>query len=134
MKYLVILISLLVFGTLAAQTVGDSSSATPINLTVLQYKERTIRTDKLVLVNLQADWCIVCKKEKPILAQIGLEYKNEVEIIEIDLDDNPLIAEYFEVDGLPVNLLYKQGNLIWNRMGLINKQEASSMIRAASAK
>lgn len=33
------------------------------------------------------------------------------------MENNPAIADYFEVDGLPVLILYKDGYMIWNRVG-----------------
>lgn len=130
MKRQLLILLLFVCGLAKAQ---QDSLGKPINLTVEQYTKLTSRTDKLVLVNLQADWCVVCKREKPLLQQIVKDNANVV-LIEVDMDDNPLIAQHFEVDGLPVNLLYRGGHLIWNRMGLISKDEINAMIKAASAK
>jgi len=88
------------------------------NMTVAQFKKRTEITQKLVYVNFKADWCIVCKRQAPAIEQFKKENKNLVEVIVLDMEKNPLIAEYFEVDGLPINLLYKNGTLVWDRIGL----------------
>jgi thioredoxin 1 len=108
-------------------TPGDSIARYPINMTVDEFNKRTSIKDKLVLVNFEADWCIMCKKQKPILNEIIAEKKN-LEVIIIDMEQNPLIAEYFNVDGLPINLIYKNGTLAWDRAGFRTKNELLKQI------
>jgi thioredoxin 1 len=106
----------------------------PMALTVEQYKAKTNVKDKLVLVNFSADWCVVCKRQKPILDEIYAENKERLEMIELDMEHNPLIAEYFEVDGLPVNILYRKGEMVWNRMGFMNKKQLMELIKSYEEK
>jgi thioredoxin 1 len=102
----------------------------PIGMTVDQFRQRTCVPNKLVLVNFKADWCVVCKKQKPLIDEIAREERDNVEVLEIDMDNNPLIAGHFEVDGLPINFLFKDGVVIWDRMGLATKKEITDIIRA----
>ena len=81
-----------------------------------------------MLVNFSAEWCIVCKKQKPILDEMKIEKKNILEIMYLNMEKNPLIAEYFEVDGLPVNLLYDKGKIIWSREGIVSKIEMLELL------
>jgi len=73
-----------------------------------------------VLVHLKAEWCLVCKKEIPQLLALKNKYGNELVIREVDLDANPLIGHYFEIDALPVYLLYYQGEIVWNKVGRLD--------------
>lgn len=100
----------------------------PKNLSMSQYNERIAASTKLVLVYFKADWCVVCKKQKPLLDAIIAEHKTSVELLEINMEDNPIVAEYFEVDGLPVTILYKHGKIVWDRMGLTEKSELEAQI------
>lgn len=106
----------------------------PVGMTINEFKDVTNNKDKLVLINFSADWCVVCKKQKPILDQIRCENKDKVEVVIIDMDDNPLIAEYFNVDGLPISLIYKKGEMLWDRMGLQQKNELLQVIKLLSKK
>jgi thioredoxin 1 len=118
---------------LFSQKEADSSGIVkmdPIGMTVEQFRQRTCVPNKLVLVNFKADWCVVCKKQKPLIDEIAREERDNVEVLEIDMDNNPLIAEHFEVDGLPINFLFKDGVVIWDRMGLATKKEIADIIRA----
>ena len=63
------------------------------------------------------------EKEKPILDEIRALKKESLGFLSVDMEENPLIAEHFEVDALPVHLLYRKGKLIWNRVGFLSKAE-----------
>lgn len=123
---------LLAAGTTSAQHCDSTSEAAKtglINLTVAQLKKKTDRSDKLVILNFTADWCVVCKKQEPILDEIKLEQKDVCEILTIDMECNPLIAEQYEVDALPTFLLFKQGYLALRQQGLLSKSNLLEIIK-----
>lgn len=93
-----------------------------------------IKRDKLVLIHFKADWCVVCKREKPILESIQAENKAILIVQELDLDDNPLIGQYYEIDALPVHMLFKEGLMIWNKVGMIDKKEFEGVLKVVSKK
>lgn len=126
-----LLLVLFSFTTVLSQNGNDRAGQQnndPKNLSVAQYNERIAASTKLVLVYFKADWCVVCKKQKPLLDAVMAEHKNNVELLELNMEDNPLIAEFFEVDGLPVTILYKHGKIVWDRMGLTEKSELEAQI------
>ena len=131
MKYLKItaIILFLFSGLLHSQNaLKDSLNQYPVNMSVAEFNKRIANQNKIVLVTFSADWCVMCKKQKPILDEIKSEKKAMLEFIDIDMEKNPLIAEYFNVDGLPINLIYKKGNLVWDRAGLKTKAELLKQI------
>ncbi len=128
-----LIIPLILFFTnsVFAQGGGDSTATSdegPTGLTVEQFNKRISTSNKLVLVYFKADWCVVCKKQRPLLDDVVKENKDKVELLPIDMEDNPKIAAYFEVDGLPVTILYKNGKIVWDRMGLTEKKELLEQI------
>jgi thioredoxin len=96
--------------------------------TLAEYNKRISRTDKKVLVYFYADWCMVCPKLKPIIEQVELENKDIVEVLKIDIDKNKEVKEEYEVDALPVLILYKGGKNIWTQVGLTDKKTIKSKI------
>ena len=104
------------------------SSKTLKNVTVEQFTKLTTREDKLVLVAFRANWCVVCKRQEPLLLQLARERSSELELLILDMEENPLIAEYFEVDALPVNLLFRSGHLVWNRVGYRSYDELTETV------
>lgn len=80
-----------------------------------------INSEKYVLVDFNAVWCGPCKRLKPILDEIGIEYADKVTIVGIDVDKNPTIANKLNINGIPDLKLYKGGKLVWETKGLVGK-------------
>ncbi len=86
-------------------------------ITLTQY-QKMINSDKTVLVDFYADWCIPCKKMKPYLDKISAEMKDSLTLIRIDADANKELMKALNVEGLPVLKLYKKNMLTWDSEGL----------------
>ena len=56
------------------------------------------------------------------------ETKEYCEILKIDVDENPLIAQYFEINTLPMFVIYKNGNKSWENIGLLTKMQIKSKL------
>jgi len=90
--------------------------------------EALLSSDKLILIDFYADWCVPCKKLKPILYQISKE-RTDVVVHPINADANRFIAKELNVEALPTLLLYQQQKLIWKNEGLVSKQEILSHLK-----
>lgn len=93
------------------------------NWTPTQLLEWTGKQALPVLIHFKADWCIVCKRQQPLLDSLSQVNKKELLITSLDLDDNPLIGQYYEIDALPVYMLFSNGKVVWNKVGAIDANE-----------
>jgi thioredoxin 1 len=82
--------------------------------------------DKVVLVYFSAGWCNVCGKFKPVISQIENDYAGKIKVLRIDTERDNEVAEEFDVNTLPLLMLYKNGKLAWSNSGII---ELSSLRR-----
>jgi len=87
-----------------------------------------LNTDKLVLIDYYADWCMPCKKIKPFLDQIAAERK-DVMVVRINVDENRTVAEEMKIDALPTLQLFKGGSSTWKYVGYIDKQDILSHLK-----
>ena len=87
-----------------------------------EFKKLTT-SDKLVLVDVFAEWCGPCKKMAPSLEEIAKEMADKVTIIRIDSDKNPLISSELGIEALPTLILYKDNKIIWHNIGFLSKEE-----------
>jgi thioredoxin 1 len=78
-------------------------------------------SDKLVLVDFYADWCAPCKRMKPYLDEISKEMADKVIVFRINADDHQALCKHLKIDALPVLHLYKNGMLMWDNTGYIDK-------------
>ncbi|MGH2623534.1 MAG: rhodanese-like domain-containing protein [Sphingobacterium sp.] len=91
-------------------------------LTIDQFTE-DIKSDKLVLVNFSAKWCIPCQELKPIIDKIEKDHSGKVKIIRIDSDQNRKLAKTLNVGALPQLFLYKNGKVVWSKNSLSSEKE-----------
>jgi thioredoxin 1 len=108
---------------LFSQNPAGSEGSGYQNMSMEEFNKKINGTSKLVLVDFEADWCALCKKLKPIMQEIATERKDRLDVLSINTDNNPKIAKHFEVDGLPLMLLYKNGQIIWSNQGFMSKPE-----------
>lgn len=84
--------------------------------------EAMLQSNKVVLVDFYAEWCAPCKKMKPYLDKISEELKENVTVIRIDADQNPVLCKEMGVAALPVLKIYKGEKEIWSRTGFVDEE------------
>lgn len=93
-----------------------------------EFNKRVSNKNKIVLVYFYADWCVPCIKLKPEILALENESKEFCEILKIDVDENPIIAQYFEINTLPMFVIYKNGNKTWENIGFLTKMQIKSKL------
>lgn len=91
-----------------------------------------VKSDKLVLVDFNAVWCGPCKILKPIVQKVVRKNEAVVQLLDIDVDKNPDVANTMNVKGIPLLLLYKDGKEVWRKMGLTDEAAISEKIKEFS--
>ena len=87
-----------------------------------------INQDVPVLVDFKADWCQPCKMMGPILKQVKQNFKDQIKIIKIDIDQNPSIAQKYAVRGVPTLILFKEGVSVWRQSGVLQTNQINAII------
>jgi len=88
-----------------------------------------INSDKPVLVDFYADWCGPCKQMPPILKDVKTELKDNVRIIKVNVDKNPVIASKYQIRSIPTVIIFKNGEPQWTGVGLQNARDLKAIIR-----
>lgn len=89
--------------------------------------EETLKGD-LVLVDFYADWCGPCKMQSPILEEVSNEMDN-VTIVKLNVDNDPAIAQKFNVMSIPTLMLFKNGDAIATTVGFQAKPQLIDFIK-----
>lgn len=71
------------------------------------------------LVYFFADWCSNCRHTKLVLNQIRHKMGKEINIVEIDIDNNPMVSAAFKIRSLPTLILFRNDKSIWKHAGQI---------------
>ncbi len=87
-----------------------------------------INSNRPVLVDFYADWCMPCKQMPAILKQVKDELKDQIRIIKVDVDRNPNIASKYRIQSIPTVMLFKNGELKWTGMGVRPANELKNIV------
>ena len=84
-----------------------------------------------VLVDFWAEWCGPCKAIGPALEEIGAEYAGKLTVAKVNIDDNPVTPNNYQVRGIPTLLLFKDGKLVDTKVGAMPKSALKQWISAS---
>lgn len=84
--------------------------------------DKIIAENDLVLVDYYAKWCVPCKKMMPVMEEITTEYEGKAHILMVDVDASDALVKEQKVAGVPVLVLYKNGEKVWSANGEQSKE------------
>ena len=102
-----------------------------INVTEATFDKEALQSDRLVLLDFWAEWCLPCLELEPILIETAAEFGDQVKVCKINVDENPgLVAEYVPDNMFPALLLMRDGKLLDRRYGTDPKVEPAVFLRS----
>lgn len=88
------------------------------------------RQDKPYVLDFYADWCGPCKQLLPTVEKLAEEYKDEVEILKVNIDDQRQLAKMFGIRSIPA-LFFMQGNKIVSKhKGMTSEHSLRKKVKA----
>ena len=94
-----------------------------------EFEEKVLNSSYPVICDFWAEWCGPCKQITPILEELSKEFNNKITIAKINIDNNPEIPSQYNIMSIPTLLLFKEGKLISNQVGLQEKITLSNWIK-----
>jgi thioredoxin 1 len=97
------------------------------------FEAEVLRSRQPVLVDFWATWCPPCRIIAPHVEALAEEFQGRALVGKLDVDQNPTIAERYGITGIPTLLVFKNGQVVDQRVGAVPKAELVRMLEAHSA-
>lgn len=94
-----------------AREVSDSS-----------FEADVLKSTKPVMVDFWAEWCGPCRKLSPILDDIASEHSEKIDVVKLNVDDNPATAAKYGITSIPAVYVFKDGEVAATSIGAKPKQ------------
>ncbi|GAA0270659.1 thioredoxin [Actinomadura nitritigenes] len=86
-------------------------------VTDADFASEVLDSDKPVLVDFWAEWCGPCRMVAPILEEISKTHGDKIEIVKLNIDENPQVPATYGVMQIPTMNVYKNGEVVKQIMG-----------------
>ncbi len=93
------------------------------------FTEIVENSDIPVLADFWAPWCGPCKALTPTMEKIAQELEGKIKVVKINVDESPAIAGKFSVMSIPTVILFNQGKVQEQSVGLVSKDKLLKKIQ-----
>ncbi len=90
---------------------------------VNSFETDVLKSSKPVLVDFWAEWCGPCRTLGPILDEVATEVGEKAQVLKVNVDDNPELAQRYGIRGIPTMIFFKNGQAAKTLVGVQAKDE-----------
>ncbi len=105
-----------------------------IEITDANFEEKVVKSDKPVILDLWAEWCGPCRMVGPIVDEIGEEYKDQIVVGKLDVDNNPNTTMKYGIRNIPTILFLKNGEVVDKQVGAVPKAALVEKVESVLSK
>ena len=98
------------------------------NITDNEVETEVLRSDKPVLVDFWASWCMPCKMQGDVLREFAPSVEGKVKIVKVNVDESEKVALSYGIVSIPTLMVFVGGELKEKTVGLTSSGELSEML------
>jgi len=76
-----------------------------------------LQNSKPVVVDYWAEWCGPCRMVAPVLEEIASEHSDKIEVVKLNIDENPKVAQRYQIMAIPTMSVFHNGEVVKQIVG-----------------
>lgn len=100
-----------------------------IKITNDNFDEEVLSSSIPVLIDFWADWCGPCRMLAPVIEELAREYEGKVKVGKINVDEESVLANAFNIVSIPTVVLMKDGKIAKTSVGYCPKAQLEEMLK-----
>ena len=87
------------------------------DVTDATFQTEVLASSKPIMVDFWAEWCGPCRAVSPILDQIATEHSDKIDVVKLNVDDNPETAMAYQITSIPTMKVFRGGEVVKTVIG-----------------
>ena len=87
------------------------------------FEADVLKNGKPVLVDYWAEWCGPCRQVAPVLEAIAAEHGDKIDIVKLNVDDNPKVTQRYGILNIPTLGVFHNGEVVKELVGARSKSK-----------
>lgn len=94
------------------------------------FEKEVLESKEPVLIDFYADWCGPCKMMAPVVEKLAEKYEGKVKVGKVNSDDEPELAQMFQVMSIPNFVIIKDGKVVDRVIGAVPQRALEEKLDA----
>ncbi len=100
-----------------------------LEITAANFAAEVEQSKVPVLVDFWAEWCMPCKMIGPHIDELAKTYAGKIKVGKVNVDNEPVLAGKFNIISIPTLMVFKDGQVIKQKLGAQPKHEIETMFK-----
>ena len=91
--------------------------------------EEKLNNGDWVMAEFYATWCPHCQRMQPIVEEFKKRMKGTLEVVQVDVDQESDLAEFYTIESTPTFILFRKGDQLWRHSGEMSIERLENTVK-----